>query len=144
MDSIMVENSITLPQLEAVLYEFAGSSVVVTGQKINELFRAAKIPNELHSYVTEHLVKLSFLGMEVGFREFAFSEEPKEYRKNVILAGKIEKIRRAAMSNTSSVSSLSRSRRYLTHCKGDNQLIGSLCRTYRLVVVQAHFAKRII
>jgi len=91
MDSIMVENSITLPQLEAVLYEFAGCPVIVGEQKIVEFFRAARIPEELHADVLEHLVKLSFLGIEVGHGEFAFSEEPREYKKNVILATKLEK-----------------------------------------------------
>jgi len=91
MDSIMVENSITLPQLEAVLYEFAGCPVVVGRKKIIEFFQAARIPEELHADVLEHLVKLSFLGMEVGSGEFAFSEEPREYKKNVILASKLEK-----------------------------------------------------
>jgi hypothetical protein len=91
MDSIMVENSITLPQLEAVLYEFVGCPVVVTGQRIVEFYRTARIPDELNADVTEHLVKLSFLGIEVGSNEFAFSEEPREYRKNVILAAKLER-----------------------------------------------------
>ncbi|MGH9692080.1 MAG: P-loop ATPase, Sll1717 family, partial [Candidatus Acidiferrales bacterium] len=90
MDSIMVENSITSPQLEAVLYEFAGCSVVVTGQEIAHFFRAAKIPDGLYTDVTEHLVKLSFLGIEVSPNKFAFSEEPREYRKNVILASKLQ------------------------------------------------------
>jgi hypothetical protein len=91
MDAIMVENSITLPQLEAVLYEFAGCPVVVGVNKIIEFLRAARIPEELHADVLEHLVKLSFLGMEVGSGEFAFSEEPREYKKNLILARKLEK-----------------------------------------------------
>jgi hypothetical protein len=91
MDSIMVENSITLPQLEAVLYEFAGSPVIVGELAITQYFRAANIPDELHADVIEHLVKLSFLGLEVGNDQFAFSEEPREYKKNSILANKLEK-----------------------------------------------------
>src|SRR6202795_2415081 len=90
MESIKVENGITLPQLEAVLYEFAGCPVVVPRNRIFEFITAAKIPENLHADVLEHLVKLSFLGMEVGPDEFAFSEEPGEYKKNAILAKKMQ------------------------------------------------------
>lgn len=90
MQSIKVENGITLPQLEAVLYEFAGCPVVVPRILIFEFIKAAGISEELHAHVLDHLVKLSFLGMEVGPGDFAFSEEPAEYKKNAILARKME------------------------------------------------------
>jgi hypothetical protein len=90
IQSIKVENGITLPQLEAVLYEFAGCPVVLPRNRIFKFITAAGIPESLHANVLNHLVKLSFLGMEVGPEEFAFSEEPGEYKKNVILARKMQ------------------------------------------------------
>lgn len=90
MESIKVENGITLPQLEAILYEFAGCPVVVPRNQIFKFITRAGIPENLHANVLDHLVKLSFLGMEVGPNEFAFSEEPGEYKKNAILARKVE------------------------------------------------------
>ena len=90
MESIKVENGITLPQLEAVLYEFAGCPVVLPRNLIFKFISSAGIPENSHAKVLDHLVKLSFLGMEVGPEEFAFSEEPGEYKKNVILARKME------------------------------------------------------
>ena len=90
MNAIKVENGITLPQLEAVLYEFAGCPVVLPRNLIFKFISSAGIPENSYTHVLDHLVKLSFLGMEVGPAEFAFSEEPGEYKKNVILARKIE------------------------------------------------------
>jgi hypothetical protein len=89
MDSIMVENSVTLPQLEIVLYEFAGSPVIVTEQEVKVILSKASIPADNHTSVIEHLIGLSFLGMEVDRDQFVFSDEPREFKKNSVLANKL-------------------------------------------------------
>jgi hypothetical protein len=86
MDSIMVENSITLPQLESVLYEFVGSPAVITQPQVTQILTKAAIPSEKHRDVTEHLIGLSFLGIEIDRGQFVYSDEPRELRKNLVLA----------------------------------------------------------
>jgi hypothetical protein len=86
MDSIMFENSITLPQLESVLYEFAGSPDILTQPEVAHILSKAHIPQEKHLAVTEHLIGLSFLGIEIDRNQFVYSDEPRELRKNMVLA----------------------------------------------------------
>jgi hypothetical protein len=93
MDSIMVENSITLPQLERVLYEFAGAPVIVAEPQVRGFLHTAKIPEGQQAAVLQHLIGLSFLGMEVGPDHFVFSDEPKESKKHLVLADKLAKER---------------------------------------------------
>jgi hypothetical protein len=94
MDSIMVENSITLPQLESVLYEFAGSPAILTQTEVASILSKAEIPQEKHLDVTNHLIGLSFLGIEVARGNFVYSDEPREHRKNLVLAFNLSKDRR--------------------------------------------------
>jgi hypothetical protein len=89
MESILVENSITVPQLELVLYEFAGSPSVVTQSQLVSLLGKSRIPSEKHEAVIQHLVWLSFLGLEIGRGEFVFSDDLKEYKKNFVLAERL-------------------------------------------------------
>ncbi len=89
MESILVENSITIPQLEVVLYEFAGSPAVVTYAQLTSILEKSRIPQEKYEAVIQHLVWLSFLGLEIGRDEFVFSDDLKEYRKNFVLAQRI-------------------------------------------------------
>lgn len=89
MDSILVENSITVPQLESVLYEFAGRSSIVAEDELATILSAARIEGDKQAAVTEHLIWLSFLGLEIKKDEFVFSDDPGEYRKNYVLAQRI-------------------------------------------------------
>ena len=76
MDSILVENSITVPQLESVLYEFAGRSSIVAEDELATILSAARIEGDKQAAVTEHLIWLSFLGLEIKKDEFVFSDDP--------------------------------------------------------------------
>ena len=89
MDSILVENSITVPQLESVLYEFAGSPSIVTHKQLTSIFEKSKVPAEGYKAVMEHLIWLSFLGVEIEEDRFVFSDDPKEYMKNNVLAERV-------------------------------------------------------
>ena len=89
MDSILVENSISVPQLERVLYEFAGLSSIVSQNDINRILEKTKIETSKHPTVLEHLIWLSFLGLEIKSGEFVFSDDPHEYKKNFVLAQRV-------------------------------------------------------
>jgi hypothetical protein len=85
-DSILVENGITIPQLEAVLLEFVGSSSIISESTARKHVSHSGIDIEKVDPVISHLVKLTFLGLEVAKDRFSYSDEPKELKKNVVLA----------------------------------------------------------
>lgn len=86
LDSILVENGITVPQLEAVLLEFVGSHSIVGESAARQHVSAAGIEAEKVDSVIGHLIKLTFLGVEVSESRFVYSDEPKLLKKYFILA----------------------------------------------------------
>ena len=89
LDSILVENSLSLPQLENVLYEFVGAPVILNEQQVRAFLSRAHIPVEKHDAVTSHLIELSFLGMEVERDSFVYLDEPRDVKKNSVLANRL-------------------------------------------------------
>lgn len=85
-DSILVENGITIPQLESVLLEFVSSESIVDEQTVRETVTRAGIESSSVDSVIAHLVRLTFLGVEVSRGRFAYSDEPKEVKKYRVLA----------------------------------------------------------
>jgi len=88
-DSILVENGITVPQLESLLYEFAGRKTTVTEDEVAECIKGAGLASDLKESLMDHLIKLTFLGIEVDEGEFVFSEDPKELKRNNIIGSKL-------------------------------------------------------
>jgi hypothetical protein len=86
LDSILAENGITVPQLESVLFEFVGTPAILMKSHVMRLISHADIPTEQVDGVVDHLVRLSFLGVEVSDHVFAYSDEPRELRKNIVLS----------------------------------------------------------
>lgn len=89
MDSILVEDGVTLPELEAVLIEFAGCAPILPDNEIEAIVKRAKIPDEKVGHVREHLVNLTFLGIETRPGKFKFADDPREYRLNFALSKKL-------------------------------------------------------
>ena len=86
IDSILVENGITIKQLEGIIYEFVGATAILTEDEIVALLsKVEKNTNNL-SYVMKHLCNLTFLGVEVKPNEFRFAEDQDENLKNAVLA----------------------------------------------------------
>jgi arginine deiminase len=88
-DSILVENGITVPQLEKLLYEFAGKHYLVSEDEIVKCIQNADLPVQMKESLIDHLIRLTFLGAEVDENRFVFTEDPKELRKNQILSAKL-------------------------------------------------------
>lgn len=86
LDSILVENGITIPELESVLFEFVGTSSILTEADVKTIIRKGKIPEQKLNQVLQHLIKLSFLGAEVSKDTFLYSDEPREMRKIEVLS----------------------------------------------------------
>ena len=78
---ILVENGITIPELESVLFEFVGVPSILTRPEVEHLVSKAKIPA-----VIEHLLKLNFLGVETAESRFSYSDEPRALKKLAVLS----------------------------------------------------------
>ena len=89
IDSIMVENGVTLPELESILYEFAGCQNILTEQDVRSCILKAIGQEEKLPTIVDHLVNLTFLGSEIEEGRFAFSDDPREYLKNNVLANRL-------------------------------------------------------
>jgi hypothetical protein len=89
LDSILVENGISIPQLEDVLLQFSGSSPIISESHVKQLVSGASdLPIEKVDYAIEHLIKLSFLGIETAHEHFMFPDESRELKKVKVLGEK--------------------------------------------------------
>ena len=88
LETILVENGLVVGRLEDVLYEFAGSSAIITRDDVNHCVARAKIPEDRIQQVVDRLCALTFMGVEVAENDFRFSEDACEYQRNVVLARK--------------------------------------------------------
>jgi len=93
LDSIMVENSITIPELTNVLYEFTGSPVIVGENEVRAGLGKAGIPAEKYGAVRDHLIFLNFIGIEIEPDRFVYVDDPREVKKFTVLANKISEQR---------------------------------------------------
>jgi len=88
IDSILVENGISMAALEDVLYEFAGSKVIMSKNDILNLLGGVHVPANDREHMIEHLCALTFFGLEIRENEFRYAEDQQEAKKNAILARK--------------------------------------------------------
>lgn len=79
LDSLVVENSIQVEALEALLYEFVGAAEVISRDDILQAMKVCGIPMSKLDEVIELLCDLTFLGREVESSrfEFLYNEEYK-------------------------------------------------------------------
>lgn len=87
-DSILVENSTMIPNLDRVLIEFVGAKSILTQSHLRQCVSSAGIEAERVDQVIDQLIALTFLGLEVGEARFAYADERKELQKNIVLAKK--------------------------------------------------------
>jgi len=79
LDSIVVENSIQVEALEALLYEFVGAAEMINRDDILKAMSVCGIPMDKLDEIIELLCDLTFLGREAesGRFEFLYNEEDK-------------------------------------------------------------------
>ncbi len=87
LDSILVENGISIPALEGVLLEFVGSAAIVEESYVRQCIERAGLSLDKVDSVIEHLVNLTFLGLEVARGRFVYSDDPKNVKKHRVFAG---------------------------------------------------------
>jgi hypothetical protein len=87
-DSILVENSTMIPNLDRVLLEFVGGLSILTESVLRQHVSSADVETERVDMVIDQLISLTFLGLEVSEGVFAYADERKERQKNIVLANK--------------------------------------------------------
>jgi hypothetical protein len=86
LDSILVENGISIPQLENVLDQFSGAPAILSHDLARSTVSRGSISADKVEDAIEHLLRLSFLGTEISPQRFVFSDESRELRRNQVLA----------------------------------------------------------
>lgn len=80
-EAIQIENGISLPELEKILFEFVGGSSILYKNEIFEIFSKIGINRKRHNYALHHLIALSFLSLEIKLNEFRFCTSADEIQK---------------------------------------------------------------
>ncbi len=90
--SILVENGITIVQMESFLYNMIGENSVLTKERISELMTVAHIANDITSveYFIDFLCSLSFIGREVRTDVYEYRYDLGANIKIKILADKLK------------------------------------------------------
>jgi hypothetical protein len=89
--SLLVENGITIEQMESFLFNTIGEASILTKERIIILMTTANIPtdNENVQYFIDFLCSLSFIGREVRKNEFEYQYDPTSSLKIKILSDKL-------------------------------------------------------
>jgi hypothetical protein len=88
IDSILVENGAVVPKFEDVIFAFSGGPSILTETAVRQTVSGCGLEPDATEECIASLVRLSFLGLEVAEREFAFSEEARELKQNAVLANR--------------------------------------------------------
>ncbi len=88
-EAILVENSVTRGDLERILYEFVGSTVVVTREEIAQCVAKSQVKHADVDDIIEHLCSLSFLGREIKENEYSYSDNSSIEARDKIAARKL-------------------------------------------------------
>lgn len=85
-DAMVVEGSEANPNIENVLYEFAGANAIVTVDEVKDLVKGCGLDHAEMERTVSSLVALSFLGRETKSGVFQFAENPRDDRRNSAVA----------------------------------------------------------
>jgi hypothetical protein len=89
MDSVLVEEGVTRDQVETIMYELAGGTAIQTVGQLERAIERALGCDVSAEGMIDQLCMLSFLGVEVDPGDFRFTDDPKEYRRNLVRARKL-------------------------------------------------------
>jgi hypothetical protein len=88
LESLLVESTHRVQQLESLLYELAGSRPVITYGEMLAAMTTAGIPSDLGPDVVDVLVEGAFFGLEVEPNRFVYLHNDDEKRKMLVMARK--------------------------------------------------------
>jgi hypothetical protein len=90
---LLVENGLTIDELESVLFEFAGGEARMTRDWVEDAVRRAGLDADRFDSVIARLRQLSFLGVELKEDEFSYEEDARDELKFDALARNLEERR---------------------------------------------------
>jgi len=85
-EALLVENGLTIDELEAVLFEFAGSEARLSPDWVADAVTRAGLSEDRLEQVVARLRQLSFLGVETRTDHFAYEEDARDEAKFAALA----------------------------------------------------------
>ncbi len=88
-EAILVENGLSMAQVEDVLYEFAGFSNRIPSSEAQQAIQRGGISPERVETVLTRLRELSFLGVEVDEGRFSYEDSPSAMARDDVLARKL-------------------------------------------------------
>src|SRR5262249_52521404 len=88
LSTVIVENIVAVPDIESILYEFAGRSPVLTLPEIANCMSRVKVEDSEVQNIITQLCLVTFFGIEVGPVNFRFAEDVAEYKKLNVLASR--------------------------------------------------------
>ncbi|MFJ4668788.1 P-loop ATPase, Sll1717 family [Kitasatospora purpeofusca] len=87
LDALVVEYGSTIPSLEDVAFEFAGSESIVTRSQAIEIIEGVSVVGPDGAVeMLEGLIKVSFFGVEVRDGEFSYPDRDADFRKARVLS----------------------------------------------------------
>jgi hypothetical protein len=89
-DALLVENGITIEVLEQVLFEFLDSSPTMTRDEVLEHVSAIPVSSKTSDEVLDHLLLLTFLGIETHDGRFDYADSEETRQRLVVLGRKAQ------------------------------------------------------
>lgn len=90
LSTVVVENVVSIPDVESMLYEFAGTRPVVTLAEITKSISRANGTDPDVATIVEQLCLTTFFGIEIGASTFRYAEDVPTYKKLSVLAAKFQ------------------------------------------------------
>ena len=88
LDSLLVENGISLEDFEGLVYEFVGMPEVINGNDIRNAMKKCLIPLNIEKDVLDLLCDRTFIGREVAFGDFRFQYNIEDRNKLDVMSRK--------------------------------------------------------
>jgi len=88
LDSLLVENGISLENLENLIYEFIGMSEIVNENEIRSIMKKCLIPLEKEKTMLDFLCDRTFIGREVNSDVFEFQYNNDDSKKYEVMSRK--------------------------------------------------------
>jgi hypothetical protein len=87
-EALLVENGITIPEMESVLYGFLGAAPIVSQEEVLAAFARAGLGIDRHGATLRRLIEMSFLAVEVRENQFVYPEVGPDLTRALALAEK--------------------------------------------------------
>lgn len=91
LEALLVENGLTIPEMEDVLFEFAGGASTLSPDEVREAIGRTGLNPSMVDQAITRLWEMSFLGWEIQPDEFAFAEDVDDGRKVHALVRRLER-----------------------------------------------------